>query len=447
MGPKWPWGLRRGIGRLATALVIGWLLVIAAGGWALVSSQNSNRSAMLERFESRARYTASFLSLGSRELLTRERAAAQSWLATPRISSATLTRTAAALGLRSAGVLDSGGRVIAGTPIAGASLGLSLSGVGGQPMIVFAVVYSTPSGQRVFSGAEAIGDTLLPTVLDHMVSTPGWRAYLIDAHGGRLTAGPGDGSGKLVEFSMRVRGTDWRLTVSDPENQLYGFLEGPQRWLAWLGLAGLGVAGLAVLVLLVGLQRRRAQLTELNRELTRLAAIDPLTGLRNRRAIDEYLTESLSAARRHELPLSLLVLDIDHFKTFNDRLGHQAGDAILAHTGRVLAGALRTEDAIGRWGGEEFLVVLPGSDEEGALAVTERLRRALADDQPEPTQSHGLLVTVTIGLAQWRHEPIDELMSRADHALYLGKAAGRNTVEVWRPDRLTAVAGPWSTPV
>jgi diguanylate cyclase (GGDEF)-like protein len=307
------------------------------------------------------------------------------------------------------------------------------------------VAYPTPSGRRVFSGADAIRGTVLFTVLDHMVSAGGWRAYLSDVHGGRLAVGPGGGSGKQVKFSTDVRGTEWRLAVSDPEAQLYGFLEGPQRWLAWLALAGLAVAGLAVIVLLVGLQRRRAQLTELNHELTRLAAIDPLTGVRNRRSIDEYLTESLSAARRHDLALSLLVIDVDHFKTFNDRLGHQAGDAILAHTARVLAGALRTEDALGRWGGEEFLAVLPGTDEEGALSVTERLRIALAADQPEATQAHGLPVTITIGVAEWQHEPIDELISRADRALYLGKAAGRNTVEVWRSDPVAESAARFSS--
>jgi diguanylate cyclase (GGDEF)-like protein len=447
MGPKWPAGLRAGIGRLAVALVIGWLLVIAAGGWALVSSQNDSRSEMRARFEGRARYTASFISLGAQQLLARERAAAQSWLATPTVSRATLGRVSAALGLHGAAVLDSQGRAIAGTPVAVASPGLSLGTVGGQPAIVFAVAYPTPSGQHVFSGADPIRATLLPTVLDHMVSTPGWRASLIDAHGARLAVGPGGGSGKLVQFSTGVPGTHWTLMLSDPENQLYGFLDGPQRWLAWLAVAGLGVAGLAVIFLLLGLQRRRAQLTELNRELGRLAAIDPLTGLRNRRAIDEYLNESLSAARRHGLPLSLLVIDVDHFKTFNDRLGHQAGDAILGHAARVLDGALRAEDAIGRWGGEEFLAVLPGTDEDGALRVTDRLRSALAADQPEAAQAHGLPVTITIGLAQWREESIDELMSRADRALYLGKAAGRNKVEVWRSDPLAEAARPLSTPV
>ena len=109
-------------------------------------------------------------------------------------------------------------------------------------------------------------------------------------------------------------------------------------------------------------------------------------------------------ARRHDLTLSVLVLDIDHFKTVNDTLGHRGGDAVLAHTARVLEAALRTEDAIGRWGGEEFLVVLTRTDEEDAIHVTERLRDALARDQPPEAQAHGLVVTITIGVAEWHRE-------------------------------------------
>jgi diguanylate cyclase (GGDEF)-like protein len=233
-----------------------------------------------------------------------------------------------------------------------------------------------------------------------------------------------------VSFRAPVAGTPWRILVNDPQSQLYGFLNGPGRWMGWLALAGLTVAGLAIILLIAGLARQRTRLTVLNSELGRLAAVDPLTGLRNRRAIEEFLHDALSAARRHDLPLSLLVIDVDHFKTFNDRLGHRSGDAVLAHTALVLEGGLRAEDAIGRWGGEEFLVVLTGTDEEGAVRATERLRAALAADQPQEAVAHGLSVTVTIGVAEWRQEDMNELISRADGAMYGGKAAGRDIAKV-----------------
>jgi len=422
------WALRSSPGprRLTLALVIGWFAVIAVGGWALVSSLSDSRHTMAARVESRTQYSAMFISSYAKDLLARDRAAAESWLGAPRISRAALGKASAALGLQAAAVSDAQ----AGAP----NTSMSLIKVAGAPAIAFAVRYGTPSGERVFSAAYAISDTVLPVVLDHMFAMPGWRAELIDPNGTRITAGPGSHQGQLLYFRAEVAGTGWRIVVSDPPNELYGFLEGAGEWIAWLALAGLTLAGLAVIFQFVRLQGRRAQLTTLNLALAQLAAVDPLTGLRNRRVIEQYLSDSLSAARRHDLPLSLLVIDVDHFKTFNDKLGHQRGDAVLAHAARVLDGALRAEDAIGRWGGEEFLVVLPGTDEEGALSVTDRLRTALIAEQPEEARAHELRVTITIGLAEWRHESIGELISRADDALYLGKAAGRDTVWVARDD-------------
>jgi diguanylate cyclase (GGDEF)-like protein len=474
-------GARRGPSRLVVALVIGWLAVIATGGWLLSHSQATSRNGMTARLQTRVQFAAGFVSIYAGDLLSSQRAQALTWFAGPAISQSTLDRDATALGLRAAAVLDANGRVIRSATSAPSSLvgmlavryaalsgtfsepdssGVSLTDVAGTPMLTFAVAYQTRSGRRVFTGAYTMAESVLPTVLGSVLSNGGWQAYLVDPSGGLLTALPTGGpeprtlaqadpglsqavrrankgsydspQGKQYFVTANVAGTSWRIVLRDPEAQLFTFLNGAGRWLAWLAIAGLGVAGLAIIGLITRLHRRRDQLTLLNGELARLAAVDPLTGLRNRRAIEEYLHDAISAARRHDLALSLLVIDIDHFKHVNDTLGHRGGDAVLAHTARVLDCALRTEDAIGRWGGEEFLVVLTGTDEDGAVRATERLRVALADDQPEAAGAHGLTVTITIGVAEWRHEEIDELVSRADSALYLGKAAGRDNVQVSR---------------
>jgi diguanylate cyclase (GGDEF)-like protein len=408
-----------------TALfVVAWLAAMGIAGWALASSQDSSRRQVAARVDARTRYAASFVSIYARDLITRERAAARSLLAGRRVSPDQLRQVASALGLSDAVLTGSQGR-------AGPASQVSLTELRGAPAIRFAVAFQTTSGSRVFSGVYGMSQTVLLTVVNHLLSMSGWRAALIDARGGRLESSRMSGhAGQLVRFRARVAGTAWRIDVSVPAGQLYGFLNGAGRWLAWLALVGLALAGLAIIILIASLARRRTQLTALNGELARLAAVDPLTGLRNRRAIETYLHDALSAARRHELSLSLLVVDVDHFKNFNDRLGHRTGDVVLAHAARVLDGALRAEDAIGRWGGEEFLVVLPGTDEEGALRATERLRAGLVADQPEGAYANGLLVTVTIGVAEWRGEAMDDLVSRADAALYLGKAAGRDTVQV-----------------
>jgi diguanylate cyclase (GGDEF)-like protein len=436
---------------LGVALVLAWLALMAAGGWVLAGSQASSRHAMAGRLEARTKYAAMFISIYAHDVLIREHSAARSWLATPRVGSGTLARAASALGLSGAVLLDGNGHEIvslagAEEPInalltrrygalASAAVGeasrISLVQIGETPVISFAVHFSTSSGPRVFAGAYGVSDTVLPTALDHIVSTQNWRAYLIDPTGGRLAGGQrGSAQDGDLTFTAPVAGTGWRVVIKDPPSELYSFLNGPGRWVAWLAMAGLAVAGLAIILLIAGLARQRTQLIAQRGELARLAAVDALTGLRNRRAIEGYLHDALSVARRHELPLSLLLIDVDHFKTFNDQLGHRSGDAVLAHAAQVLDGALRAEDAIGRWGGEEFLVVLPGTDEEGAVRATERIRAALAADQPEEARAHGLPVTITIGVAEWQQEDMSELVSRADRALYGGKAAGRDTAQV-----------------
>jgi diguanylate cyclase (GGDEF)-like protein len=426
---------RRALGRIAGALIVVWLAAMGVAGWALVASQNRSREQMAARAESRTRYAASFISIYAGDLLARDRAVAASLLGAPRITPAQLQRVASALGLSDAGLFDSHAAVSSAGDIA-------LVEFDGAPAIRVAVSYQTSSGPHVFSGIYPIRQTVLPTVMKHVLTTSRSQTELVDLRGGRLvTGGSGPRRGKEVVFAAPVAGTEWRLIVRTPESQLYGLLNGPGRWLAWIALAGPAVAGLAIILLIARLARRRTQLTVLNAELARLAAVDPLTGLRNRRAIEEYLHDALSAARRHDLALSVLVIDVDHFKSFNDMLGHRSGDAVLVHTAGVLDGALRAEDAIGRWGGEEFLVVLPGTDESGAYHATERLRAALAAEQPEEARAHGLPVTVTIGLAHWRDEAMDELVFRADRALYLGKAAGRDTVEVAPDPRPLLEAG------
>jgi diguanylate cyclase (GGDEF)-like protein/PAS domain S-box-containing protein len=178
---------------------------------------------------------------------------------------------------------------------------------------------------------------------------------------------------------------------------------------------------------------------QFNNELERLARVDSLTGLKNRRGIEETLQATLSGARRRRQCFAVLLIDVDHFKHVNDTLGHQAGDAVLLATAQTMRSTLRAEDAIGRWGGEEFLVVLPDTDAQAAVMVAERIRTRLVSE-PRITDQRAA-VTVTIGAAVWTSGGMDELLSLADAALYAGKAAGRDTVRLGTAD-LQAVPVP-----
>lgn len=160
-------------------------------------------------------------------------------------------------------------------------------------------------------------------------------------------------------------------------------------------------------------------------QLAESARIDALTGIANRRTWDEKLPDELARAARSGEPLAVAILDLDHFKAYNDNFGHQAGDRMLKETATAWRDQLRTADTVARYGGEEFALLLPACDEDAALEVVERLRAAVPHAQ-----------TASIGVALWDGlETADQLVSRADAALYRAKRAGRDQVVLARWER------------
>jgi diguanylate cyclase (GGDEF)-like protein len=162
-----------------------------------------------------------------------------------------------------------------------------------------------------------------------------------------------------------------------------------------------------------------------NEELARMARHDPLTGLGNRLRLDEALKREMCRFTRYGTPFSVILLDVDHFKKINDRHGHQVGDGVLVRLAGVLREITRGSDLAGRWGGEEFLVLCPSTDLDGACHLAEHLRRAIAE-----TTDDGLpAITASLGVAMvGTGDGEDRLLSRADTALYAAKQAGRNRV-------------------
>ena len=174
------------------------------------------------------------------------------------------------------------------------------------------------------------------------------------------------------------------------------------------------------------LQAQRAALESALADVERLAVVDELTGLPNRRAMMDTLARSATHARRGLLPFCVAMLDLDHFKKINDSLGHATGDAVLKRFAVVMSEALREGDVLGRWGGEEFLVVLPGATPSVAQAVLVRMQAA-GRDALLPDRA----VTFSAGVTAYRDaEPVEAMLARADKALYAAKAAGRDRVEL-----------------
>jgi diguanylate cyclase (GGDEF)-like protein len=161
-----------------------------------------------------------------------------------------------------------------------------------------------------------------------------------------------------------------------------------------------------------------------------LAMTDPLTGLLNRRAFVEAMSREISRAARHNHLLSVMLLDVDHFKKVNDTRGHEAGDIVLRGVAEVLQRIARKSDLVARWGGEEFVAGLPHAAEAGARVAAERLRRAIADSSFTLPEGPPLRITASIGVAHaLSGEPLEVIVARADQAMYLAKSRGRNRVE------------------
>ncbi|MBZ5619258.1 MAG: diguanylate cyclase [Acidobacteriia bacterium] len=173
------------------------------------------------------------------------------------------------------------------------------------------------------------------------------------------------------------------------------------------------------------------QLLQAREALREQATHDSLTGLLNRASILETLHNELSRARRESQPVALLIVDLDRFKLVNDTYGHLAGDSVLREAARRMKSAVRRYDAVGRYGGEEFLIVLPGCEGDTAHVQAERIREAVAAG-PFVAGTHPVAVTCSIGVSCRTHPSVSEtdpLIREADLALYLAKDRGRNRVE------------------
>jgi len=235
------------------------------------------------------------------------------------------------------------------------------------------------------------------------------------------------------------------LSEGEPgAGDLFG-IEG-KFWAFGLGFLVAGLIGQMILNSRAALRRERnlvrtaAQLREVSAELDRLARTDALTGIANRRAFFDVLGIEFRRSRRYGRQLSVLMLDLDHFKEVNDRWGHPFGDQVLRQMTDVITANIRESDILGRYGGEEFALALPETPEGAAIEVGEKLRAAVerhefrTDEVPGPGEPP-VRLTISIGVASLPVEDDQdevELIGRADQALYEAKRTGRNRVMFYR---------------
>jgi diguanylate cyclase (GGDEF)-like protein len=301
---------------------------------------------------------------------------------------------------------------------------LALISAGVALYIVADVVYSWMVLQSVYAGGGWIdGFWMFATAAFALAAAS--QPELADDDDQRRPAGEADRTSALAAVLPYLA----VVTV-------FGLLLGSQAgdsFFPGMSLALTAALAAALLLLRQALAQRdlaatHRELRKAHAKLAALATIDPLTGLSNHRALVDTMDRELDRARRHGRPCSLLFIDIDYFKTLNDSCGHAAGDKVLKELGGVMAGSLRSIDTLGRWGGEEFVVVLPEVAAKAALQTAERARATVAEHLF--AVSNGTHLTISVGVAAYPRdgEDRDELLEAADRAMYTAKRMGRNQV-------------------
>ncbi|MBA3653306.1 MAG: GGDEF domain-containing protein [Actinobacteria bacterium] len=433
------------------------LVALLAGlGFATRSSETRARRMLTDRFAARTSLTTSFASNYLGDVAGRERAQAERLLASPSVDEATFDEVIQAFGFDAAVLLDGSGHLLQLWPhkpeLRGRDMTIDYahlraavhghvavsqvvpSAANGTPITAVAVPFDSSAGRRVLSGAFAPAASPLGAYFATVVPVAGGNAFLLDGAGRVITAGRPDaatatqlkslnngvhslrvGHEKVTASVRPVQDTAWRVVLTVPSEQLFSPASAG-RWVAWLLLVAIAAIGTIAIVLLLRLRASRAVAIH-------TAGTDLLTGLANRRATQETLTRVTAEARRHHTPLVALLIDLDRFKDINDRHGHQAGDVVLRDAAHAIVDSIRVEDVGGRWGGEEFTVVLPRTDLPVAVAVAERVREAIASCS---TSSIAVSASVGVGLFDGTND--EQLLRAADAALYEAKRTGRNRV-------------------
>jgi diguanylate cyclase (GGDEF)-like protein len=452
---------------LASVALLVLLGTLSAG---IVLSREQSRAHILSTFALRGSSSATFVSEFLMQQATREQQTAQQFLSGEHVSRERFQLVVAAFGSNAAVLLDSSGRLLdvapsdrtlIGRPIvsryahlAAAEQGkLAISNVvpsaaRGIPVTAIAVPFSTPQGRRVFSAAYNASSSALVRFVQHTIPYRQHEVLLVDGNSRVVAASPATSATTLAQADPAlaravahasrgsvpgaktpttfadtpVPGTPWRLLIAVPNSRLYASISGATQLISWLVLALLSVLGALLVALFARSLADRARLSALSGTLVQVARTDALTGLLNRRALNEQLGRAAAHARRHQEPISVLMVDLDRFKQTNDRFGHEAGDTILCGFAECMRDALRADDIYGRWGGDEFLIALPATDQQQAHLAAERLRDfARKLELSDIGLSDG--VPFSVGVATAVHATPAELVRTADVALYEAKSA------------------------
>lgn len=462
-------------------LVVVALVVIAVPSRAIVQAQQHSTQAANDVFVASVKSDAGYLSITYASVLRQQEALAAQQLTVPGTSpGSVLGAVVTAFGFDGGVVAGTDGSLAASVagPDGSAAPAEVLQSVstssdggdgvsdvltpGGTPVVAFTVHVPVSGGSVLVSGTFAVQSPVFTRAIATGATSSPYVGYLVDSKGAVVGSAPasapspehlGFGSNGLADLdrvtgigtlpardgtwtyaTSPVEGTPWLLVLAEPSTSVYSVVTDRSTHETQLLLAGYGVLVLVALLAVLRFVDRRDRLRILTERLDVMSRTDPLTGVYNRRQIDAHLRRASGAVRSGSPPLTVLMLDIDHFKAVNDTYGHLAGDQVLCAVAAGIRSALRSDDVVGRWGGEEFLVVLGGAGSHEAADVAERIRRSVADTPCPIDDGRVVPVTVSVGVAsrpagdRTAGDNLHELIRDADAALYAAKDAGRNRV-------------------
>jgi diguanylate cyclase (GGDEF)-like protein len=454
--------------------VVALAVVLSAVAVGIVHTRNQSKGQIRKNFTARGENSAEFVSTFLSQQAVRQRSTAQRFLAAREVGPQDFTKVVATFGSDSAVLLDQSGGLLRVVPSAPKLLGsriapryrhlttaltgrTAVSGVvpsagRGEPVVAVAAPFATPHGRRVFSVAYPVDGSVLAAFVAHTTTAKQHLVMLVDASGNviaddprtsggtlrqqtpaladavaRGTGGTTNIAGKATTFVVApVKGTGWRVVIAVPDERLFASISGMSQWGPWIIFAVIAALALIVLALFVRSIVSHDRLETLSSALADAARTDVLTALPNRRSLEERMPDVWAHAIRHQRPLSVLMIDLDHFKQINDTCGHATGDALLKAVADSMRTVFRQSDVFGRWGGDEFIAILPETDHDGAHAAGERLSEQARSVDVTP---YGLKtpLALSIGWSSGLDVP-ENLIAEADESLYQAKRDGRGRV-------------------